>query len=222
MRHDYRSFLSLLICTWVVLSRSVCLEADYRSALERVDDTVLTEGTVIVSSDKVTHQTEISFKTEVWFVSWTDILPYAYDLGSDSSAVQCIILACAESMEISSDHVTFFNYSSKVDHTDIDNDVTDSERSINITSVTLLIDVPLSLFPSNHDAESVYQLLSNRLHSDVTNTHQYFTMALHRLARSYNSSFASYANATYAFSYDIDGKSSLCRLVLCSVLHVYL
>ena len=221
MRRDYRSFLSLLICTWVVLSRSVCLEADYRSAREMVDNTVLTEGTVIVTSDKVTHQTEISFKTEVWFVAWTDILPYAYDLGSDSSAVQCIILACAESMEISFDHVTFFNYSSKVDHTDIDNDVTDSERSINITSVTLLIDVPLSLFPT-HDAESVYQLLSNRLRSDVTNTHQYFTIALHRLARSYNSSFASYANATYAFSYDINGKSSLRHLVLCRVFHVYL
>jgi hypothetical protein len=184
---------------------------------------VLTGGNVIVTSDKVIlHQTEISFKTEVWFVAWTDILPYAYDLGGDSSAVQCIILACAESMEISSDHVTFFNYSSKVDHTDIDTDVTDSERSINITSVTLLIDVPLSLFPTYHDAESVYQMLSNRLRSDVTNTHQYFTMTLHSLARGYNSTFASFANATYAFSYDIDGKSSLCRLVLCSVLHVYL
>lgn len=221
MRRDYSCFLSLLIFTWVVLSRSVCLEADYR---ERVDhDTVLTGGNVIVTSDKVIlHQTEISFKTEVWFVAWTDILPYAYDLGGDSSAVQCIILACAESMKISSDHVTFFNYSSKVDHTDIDTDVTDSERSINITSVTLLIDVPLSLFPTYHDAESVYQLLSNRLRSDVTNTHQYFTMTLHSLARGYNSTFASFANATYAFSYDIDGKSSLCRLVLCSVLHVYL
>lgn len=222
MRRDYRSFLRLLICTWVALSRSVCLESNYLSALGMVVHDRWSHSTgdtgVIVTSEKGTlHQTELSFKTEIGFVLWADIPPYAYDLGGDSSAIQCIIEACAGSMEISSDYVSFFNYSSKVDYTDIDTELSDSEQSTSFTSVTLLIDVPLSLFPTS-DAELVYHLLSNRLHSDVSNTHQYFSATLHRLAKGYDSPFASNANATYAFSYDIDGEISLSFLVLCSML----